>query len=72
MDTADTVHLKGEKLSLKGQTVKSESENSRTTIADLGKDETIGSVIVGDVKLDGSIDGFTGNLTANSSVDVYI
>lgn len=72
VDTADTVHLKGEKLSLKGQTVKSESENSRTTIADLGKDETIGSVIVGDVKLDGSIDGFTGNLTANSTDDVNI
>ena len=72
VDTADTVHLKGEKLSLKGQTVKSESENSRTTIADLGKDETIGSVIVGDVKLDGSIDGFAGNLTANSTDDVNI
>ena len=72
VDTADTVHLKGEKLSLKGQTIKSESENSRTTIADLGKDETIGSVIVGDVKLDGSIDGFTGNLTANSTDDVNI
>ena len=72
VDTADTVHLKGEKLSLKGQTVKSESENSRTTIADLGKDETIGSVIVGDVKLDGSIDGFTGNLPANSTDDVNI
>ena len=72
VDTADTVHLKGEKLSLKGQTVKSESENSRTTITDLGKDETIGSVIVGDVKLDGSIDGFTGNLTANSTDDVNI
>lgn len=72
VDTADTVHLKGEKLSLKGETVKSESENSRTTIADLGKDETIGSVIVGDVKLDGSIDGFTGNLTANSTDDVNI
>lgn len=72
VDVADTVRLKGEKLSLKGQTVKSESENSRTTIADLGKDETIGSVIVGDVKLDGSIDGFTGNLTANSTDDVNI
>lgn len=72
VDTADTVRLKGEKLSLKGETVKSESENSRTTIADLGKDETIGSVIVGDVKLDGSIDGFKGNLTANSTDDVNI
>ena len=72
VDVADTVRLKGEKLSLKGETVKSESENSRTTIADLGKDETIGSVIVGDVKLDGSIDGFTGNLTANSTDDVNI
>lgn len=72
VDTADTVHLKGEKLSLKGQTVKSESENSRTTIADLGKDETIGSVFVKDVKLDGSIDGFTGNLKADSTDDVNI
>ena len=72
VDIADTVHLKGEKLSLKGQTVKSESENSRTTIADLGKDETIGNVFVGDVKLDGSIDGFTGNLTAKSTDDVNI
>ena len=72
VDTADTVHLKGEKLTLKGETVKSESENSRTTIADLGKDETIGNVIVGDVKLDGSIDGFKGNLTANSTDDVTI
>ena len=72
VDTADTVHLKGEKLTLKGETVKSESENSRTTIADLGKGETIGNVIVGDVKLDGSIDGFKGNLTANSTDDVNI
>ena len=29
-------------------------------------------MIVGDVKLDGSIDGFTGNLTANSTDDVNI